>query len=48
VRSMVRNLGGDIALRSELDQGTTMTINLPRDLRHSPAGKRTETEMGVA
>jgi signal transduction histidine kinase len=33
VRSMVRNLGGDITLQSELDQGTTMRLNLPRDLR---------------
>ena len=30
---MIRNLGGDISLKSELDRGTTMTLNLPRDLR---------------
>ncbi|AMN42179.1 sensor histidine kinase [Rhodoplanes sp. Z2-YC6860] len=33
VRTMVRNLGGDITLQSELERGTTMKINLPRDLR---------------
>jgi signal transduction histidine kinase len=33
VRTMVRNLGGDIAVESELEQGTTMKLNLPRDLR---------------
>jgi signal transduction histidine kinase len=33
VRTMVRNLGGDITLQSELEQGTTMKISLPRDLR---------------
>lgn len=33
VRTMVRNLGGDITLQSDLQQGTTMKINLPRDLR---------------
>jgi signal transduction histidine kinase len=33
VRSMVRNLGGDITLVSEIDQGTTFKILLPRDLR---------------
>jgi signal transduction histidine kinase len=33
VRTLVRNLGGDITLQSELDQGTTMRIDLPRDLR---------------
>jgi signal transduction histidine kinase len=33
VRSMVRNLGGNITLQSEPDQGTTMKLNLPRDLR---------------
>jgi chemotaxis protein histidine kinase CheA len=30
---MARILGGEISLQSELDQGTTMTLNLPRDLR---------------
>jgi signal transduction histidine kinase len=33
VRSMIRNLGGDITLTSELEQGTTMKLNLPKDLR---------------
>jgi signal transduction histidine kinase len=33
VRSMVRNLGGEITLRSQIEQGTTMQLNLPRDLR---------------
>ncbi|MFL9824574.1 sensor histidine kinase [Rhodoplanes sp. SY1] len=33
VRAMVRNLGGDITLASEVGRGTTMKINLPRDLR---------------
>ena len=33
VRTMVRSLGGDITLRSELGTGTTFIINLPRDLR---------------
>jgi len=33
VRTMVRNLGGDITLRSEPNVGTTFIINLPRDLR---------------
>lgn len=32
VRTMVRNLGGDIAVRSELGQGTTFTVTLPPDL----------------
>jgi signal transduction histidine kinase len=33
VRAMVRNLGGDITLQSELAKGTTMKVELPRDLR---------------
>lgn len=33
VRTMVRSLGGDIALRSELGVGTTFIVTLPRDLR---------------
>lgn len=33
VRTMVRSLGGDITLKSELGVGTTFIINLPRDLR---------------
>ncbi|WP_127753572.1 CHASE3 domain-containing protein [Devosia sp. 1566] len=33
VRTMVRSLGGEITLSSELGKGTTFRINLPRDLR---------------
>ena len=33
VRSMVRNLGGDITLKSELERCTTMKLSLPNDLR---------------
>jgi signal transduction histidine kinase len=33
VRTMIRNLGGDITLKSDLEQGTTMRLSLPRDLR---------------
>jgi signal transduction histidine kinase len=43
VRTMVRNLGGDIMLKSELENGTTLTINLPRDL-----GAVIATQKGVA
>ena len=32
-RTMMRNLGGDITLASELGQGTTIKLNLPNDLR---------------
>ncbi len=33
VRAMVRNLGGDITLSSELGSGTTFKVILPKDLR---------------
>jgi len=39
----VRNLGGDITLKSEIEQGTTMKLNLPRDLRSVMT-----TQMGAA
>lgn len=32
VRTLVRNLGGDISVRSELGVGTTFTVTLPPDL----------------
>lgn len=36
VRSLIRNLGGDITISSQPDVGTTMTVELPRDLRSVP------------
>ncbi len=33
VRTMIRSLGGEITLRSQIAQGTTLTLTLPRDLR---------------
>jgi signal transduction histidine kinase len=33
VRAMARNLGGDVTLSSELGQGTTFKVILPKDLR---------------
>jgi signal transduction histidine kinase len=39
VRTMVRNLGGEITLQSEVAKGTTMKLNLPRDLRRVMAAQ---------
>ena len=36
VRSLVRNLGGDIAVASSLGQGTTFRITLPTDIKNLP------------
>ncbi len=33
VRTMIRNLGGEITVNSELTRGTTMMLNIPPDLR---------------
>ncbi len=43
VRSLVRNLGGDITLSSQLDIGTTMTVMLPTDLRTVQRSKQSES-----
>jgi len=49
VRTMVRNLGGDITLQSEIERGTTMKINLPRDLRQVQAmQQRMSMQAGAA
>ncbi len=36
VRSLVRNLGGDIVVASSLGQGTTFRITLPTDIKNVP------------
>jgi signal transduction histidine kinase len=48
VRSMIRNLGGDITLQSEIDQGTTMRLNLPRDLRRVMAAQSLTAQTAAA
>jgi signal transduction histidine kinase len=48
VRTMVRNLGGDITLRSELEQGTTMKVDLPRDLRSVQTPQLANAQTGNA
>lgn len=39
VRAIVRNLGGDITMSSELGQGTSFRISLPRDVRSASRSK---------